>query len=146
MRSYAWLAMKEMVQAEHAQTLLSIDAEALCTRQLRLDPDATIRTQRWAWPHDAPQHWQQNFATEPGHHPVLLRPTWRGVVETPLTVLSYTILSAFQHGASVARVLRDVATSVEPPASPAQAMAVRESILGQIRAALAGGILLVVEE
>jgi hypothetical protein len=56
------------------------------------------------------------------------------------------ILSAFQHGASVAQVLQDVGTYVELPPSPAQAMAVRESILGQIRAALAGGILLVVEE
>jgi hypothetical protein len=61
-------------------------------------------------------------------------------------VLSYTILTAFQHGACVAQVLQDVTTYIEPPASPAQATAVRESILGQIRATLAGGILLVIEE
>jgi hypothetical protein len=139
--------MQEMVQTEHAQALLTLDAETLCRQYLRLDPDTTIQMQRWAWPHDAPQHWQQNCTTEPGQHPVLLRPTSRGVVETPLTMLSYTILSAFQHGGRVAQVLQDVAACVEPPASHAEAIAaIRESILGQIRAALAGGLLLVVEE
>jgi hypothetical protein len=145
-QSYAGLSIKEIVQAEQAQTLLAMDAEALCTQQLILDPDAIIQTQRWAWPREAPQHWPQNLVTEPGQHPILLRPTSRGVTETPLTLLSYTLLSAFQHGASVARVLQDIVTYVESPASPAQASAVRESILGQIRAALAGGILVVVEE
>jgi hypothetical protein len=145
-QSYTGLSIKEIVHAEHAQALLAMDAEALCTHQLILDPDAIIQTQRWAWPREAPQHWHQNLVTEPGQHPILLRPTSRGVAETPLSILSYTILSAFQHGASVAQVLQDIVTYVEPPAFPAQATAVRESILGQIRAALAGGILLVVEE
>ena len=145
-QSYAGLSIKESVHAEHAQALLTTDAEALYAQQLLLDPDAIIQTQRWTWPCEAPQHWHQNLVTEPGQHPILLRPTSRGVVETPLTMLSCMILSAFQHGASVAQVLQDIVTYVEPPASPAQATAVRESILGQIRAALAGGILLVVEE
>ena len=145
-QSYAGLSIKEIVHAEHARTLLPMDAEALCTQRLILDPDACMQTQRWAWPRETPQHWHQNLVTEPGQHPILLRPTSRGVVETPLTMLSYTILSAFQHGASVAQVLQDIITYVEPPTSPGQASAVRESILGQIRAALAGGILLVIEE
>ena len=145
-QSYAGLSIKEIVHAEHAQALLAMDTEALCTQQLTLDPDATIQAQRWAWSREAPLHWQQNLVTEPGQHPILLRRTSRGVVETPLTLLSYTILSAFQRGAVVAQVLQDIVTYVEPPASPAQASAVRESILEQIRAALAGGILLVVEE
>jgi hypothetical protein len=144
--SDTWLSLREGVHAEQAQALLTLDTEALCAQHLILDPHATIRMQRWAWPHAVPQYWQQNFATEPGQHPVLLRPTWRGVVETPLSTLSYAILTAFQHGACVAQVLSDIAASIEPPVSPAQAMAVQESILEQIRAAFAAGILIMVEE
>jgi len=67
-------------------------------------------------------------------------------VEAPLTALAYAILTAFRHGTCVAKALQDVARQCEPDLSPDQETVVRQSLLGQIRAALAGGILTAVEE
>jgi lantibiotic modifying enzyme len=144
--SYAWLYMKERFQADHAKTLSELSKKEFLELNLILAPEIVMQVNQWHWPQHGASHWQTNLHTAPDQYPVLLRPTSQGVMETPLTPFSFMTLAAFRQPNRVAHAICDVANQIDQAMDREREAAVQACLIGQIKAALAGGVLTVYHE
>ncbi|MCP5105108.1 MAG: hypothetical protein GY950_17095 [bacterium] len=138
--SNCYLDIKSMVLKENADELNKLDAGDFLNLTLKLEPDTRIATTDWDWNLDRQEEWQKNLNLEPDIYPLLLKPSPLGVIEEPLSPLSYTILGAFEDGNTVENVRKETIDAFES-LTPDQEKMLTGKIIEQIQHALTAGIL-----
>ena len=109
------------------ELVLPVDIEIqACTRDWSLTPGAGP--------------WPGNMKQEPGVFPVLLKPSATGIIETPLSLFTYVILTAFKEAGTVRDTVPGILESVDI-STPEQEKEIVPTILAQIKEALLAGFL-----
>lgn len=145
-KSHSLLSIKEKVMAQQAEKIIETDNETFKKFIFSLEEDVRLAATDWNWHESNREHWAANLNREKGQegediHPILLKPTPLGIMETRLSPLSYTILYEFQESKPVERVILAVLEAFES-LTPEQEEMLKEKIIQQIKETLLAGILI----
>lgn len=138
--SNAWLKARLRHQIEGSRKLAALADAALREAPLLTDPQVMLVVCAWNWSLLLEERWAANLFVERSEYPLLLRPLAEGVEELDLSPLAYALLEAFQEPRLVGSVIADILRRLEPISEVEQQRA-EESILSQLREALASGLL-----
>lgn len=125
--SYTFLAVKNQVVARQARQHVKKAPDAFQALYLRVDPDVQIKTTCWNG---------DGAARDAGA--ILLKPNPEGIQEQVLSSFSEAVLGAFGRGRAVGDVVREMVEALQPEASAA---AIAQAVIGQVKQALLGGML-----
>ncbi len=139
--SDSFLEIKEKILNERVEKLVDIDTDTFLDLALIIEPEISIATTDWNWNLTKKNEWLNNINLEPGIYPLLLKPTPFGIIEKPLSPMSYTILGAFEKGKRVEKARQETIDAFESLA-PEQENMLSGKIIEQIKQALLGGILI----
>jgi hypothetical protein len=147
-KSYSLLDIKEKILAQQAEKI-ETGSEAFKKLIFRLEEDIRLGATDWNWYDSNREEWASNLDREKGQEeeelwPVLLKPTPLGIIESPLSLFSYTIFYEFQESKPVEGVIRAVLESFES-LTPGQEEMLKEKIIQQVKEALLAGILVQVK-
>lgn len=135
------LEIKEKILNERAKKLVDIDTDIFLDLTLILEPETCIAATDWNWNLTNEDEWVNNINLEPDTYPLLLKPTPFGIMEEPLSPLSYIILSAFEKGKRVEKARVEAIDAFES-LTPEQENMLTGKIIHQIKQALLAGILI----
>jgi hypothetical protein len=139
--SHSLLNIKEKILNKRARKLIETDTDTFLDLTLILEPEICIATTDWNWNAENESEWGNNFNLEPDTYPLLLKPTPFGIMEEPLSPLSYTILDAFEKGRQVEEARKETIDAFES-LTPGQENMLTDKIIEQIKQALLAGILI----
>lgn len=142
--SHSLLNIKEKIYNERAKKLVETDTDTFLNLTLILEPETCIATTDWNWNLANEDEWVNNINLEPDTYPLLLKPTPFGIMEEPLSPMSYTILNAFEKGKQVEAARQETIDAFES-LTPEQENMLTGKIIQQIKQALLVGILIEVE-
>ncbi len=139
---HSYLAAKSLVLKETAEKLNELDEAEFIKLSLILESDVRIATTDWDWNYRGESsQWLQNVNLEPDIYPLLVKVTPLGMMEEPLSAMTYTILDSFSEGGTVAGAIGETIEAFEA-LNPEQVEMLKGKIVEQIRNALLGGILI----
>jgi len=145
-KSYSWLSIKEKNLAQQAEKIIEADNETFKKLIFRLEEDVRLAATDWDWNESNREQWLSNLEREKGEEdedikPMILKSTPLGIMETPLSLFSYTILYEFQEPNPVEGVMQPVLDAFES-LTPEEEEMLKEKIIQQVKEALLAGILI----
>jgi hypothetical protein len=134
------LYLRETVILEEARNLVKGDDDSFLQLEIMLRPGIKIILTKWDWSPNSSNEWLKGSSRIKGDRPILLKPTYKGIVEDHLPPLAYFVLIAFQDGDRVGVALQRAIDELDA-GSINQKDRLLEAFIQQIKEAVLSGIL-----